>query len=438
MIAELILILALILLNGFFSLSEMAIVSSRKARLRHEADQGKDNYRLALRAAEQPGSYLSAIQVAITLIGILTGAIGGATISRSLSLWLSGFPTLSPAAEPLAVGLVVVLTTLFSVILGELVPKSLALARPEAIAAAIIRPLSFLGFLFGPLVRFLSGATTRIVKILGFSRAPNPDVTEDEVKILIAQGAESGIFENSEREMVEGILNLDDRRVSSFMTPRTDVVAIDMEDGKDAARGEIIAHADLACLPVIEGDLDRIVGMLDVREALAALVRDGNLDIKALLKTPVLIPETISALRALSILRDRSASTGLIVDEYGGVSGLVTMSDLMESVVSGLAQGDSDDMPGLTEREDGSWLVDGNLAIAEFAESMGLDDDEFAAKTYDTVAGLVLDCMGSIPKAGERCEWNGFSIEIMDMDGNRIDKVLVTRLEEPEEPALED
>jgi len=308
----------------------------------------------------------------------------------------------------------------------------------EAIAAAIIRPLSFLGFLFGPLVRFLSGATTRIVKILGFSRAPNPDVTEDEVKILIAQGAESGIFENSEREMVEGILNLDDRRVSSFMTPRTDVVAIDMEDGKDAARGEIIAHADLACLPVIEGDLDRIVGMLDVREALAALVRDGNLDIKALLKTPVLIPETISALRALSILRDRSASTGLIVDEYGGVSGLVTMSDLMESVVSGLAQGDSDDMPGLTEREDGSWLVDGNLAIAEFADSMRLDDDEFAAKTYDTVAGLVLDCMGSIPKAGERCEWNGFSIEIMDMDGNRIDKVLVTRLEEPEEPALED
>jgi len=237
---------------------------------------------------------------------------------------------------------------------------------------------------------------------------------------------------------VEGILNLDDRRVSSFMTPRTDVVAIDMEDGKDAARGEIIAHADLACLPVIEGDLDRIVGMLDVREALAALVRDGNLDIKALLKTPVLIPETISALRALSILRDRSASTGLIVDEYGGVSGLVTMSDLMESVVSGLAQGDSDDMPGLTEREDGSWLVDGNLAIAEFAESMGLDDDEFAAKTYDTVAGLVLECMGSIPKVGESCEWNIFHIEIVDMDGNRIDKVMVSRTNEVNRNAEEE
>lgn len=437
MIAELILILALILLNGFFSLSEMAIVSSRKARLRHEADQGKDNYRLALRAAEQPGRYLSAIQVAITLIGILTGAIGGATISRSLGFWLSGFPAIARFSQPLAVGFVVVFTTLFSVILGELVPKSLALARPEAIAAAIIRPLSFLSIVFSPLVRFLSGATTRIVKTLGFSRAPSPDVTEDEVKILIAQGTESGIFENSEKEMVEGVLNLDDRRVSSFMTPRTDVVAIDVEDGKSATREELVAHADFACLPVIEGDLDRIVGMLDVRKALAALVRDGSLDIRTHLAIPVLIPETISALRALSILRDRGASTGLIVDEYGGVSGLVTMSDLMESVVSGLAQSDSDEVPGLIEREDGSWLVDGNLAIAEFAESMNLDDDEFAARTYDTVAGLVLDCMGSIPKASEHCEWNGFRIEIVDMDGNRIDKVLVSRLEEPEEPTLE-
>jgi len=438
MIAELILILALILLNGFFSLSEMAIVSSRKARLRHEADEGRKNYLLALHAAEQPGRYLSAIQVAITLIGILTGAVGGATISRSMSLWLSGFPLFASIAEPLSVVIIVILTTLFSVILGELVPKSLALSRPEKVAAAIIRPISIISIIFDPLVRFLSGATSLIVRTLGFARAPGPDVTEDEVKILIAEGAESGIFENSEKEMVEGVLNLDDRRVTTFMTPRTDVLALDLEDGNKTTKEELVANANFACLPVMEGDLDRIVGMLNVREALATLVREGSIDIRAHLSPPVLIPETISALRALSILKDNAASTGLIVDEYGGVSGLVTMSDLMESVVAGLAQNDSDEVPGIVEREDGSFLVDGTLAIAEFAESMELDEEKFDANAYDTVAGLVLECMGSIPKVGESCEWNSFHIEIMDMDGNRIDKVMVSRTNEVNRNAEEE
>jgi len=438
MFAELVLILALILLNGFFSLSEMAIVSSRKARLRHEAEQGNENYKLALRAASEPGRYLSAIQVAITLIGILTGAVGGATISHTITSWFAGIPALAGIAAPLAVGIVVVFTTLFSVILGELVPKSLALSRPEAIAAAIIRPLTVFSAIFGPLVRFLSGATTLVVKVLGFSRAHGPDVTEDEVKVLIAQGTESGIFENSEKEMMEGVLNLDDRRVTAFMTPRTDVIAIDTSDGKAATREEIVAHADFAYLPVIEGDLDKIVGMLDIREALASMVRDGSFDLRSHLVEPVLIPETISALKALSILKDKAVGTALIVDEYGGVSGLVTLSDLLESVLAGLAQNDSDEIPGIVQREDGSYLVDGALAIVEFAESMELDEDEFDPNAYDTVAGLVLDCMGSIPKAGDACDWQGLHIEIMDMDGHRIDKVLVGKTQMPERPAEEE
>ena len=438
MIAELLLILALILLNGFFSLSEMAIVSSRKARLRHEAEQGRENYKLALRAASEPGRFLSAIQIAITLIGILTGAIGGATLSHNLRLWLAGIPALKGIAAPLAVGIVVVFTTLFSVILGELVPKSLALSRPETIAAAVIRPLGILSAAFSPLIRFLSGTTSLVVKLLGFSPARGPDVTEDEVKVLIAQGTESGIFENSEKEMMEGVLNLDDRRVTAFMTPRTDVIAIDISDEKAATREEIVAHADFAYLPVIEGDLDKIVGMLDVRDALASMVRDGIFDLRAHLVEPVLIPETISALKALSILKDKAAGTALIVDEYGGVSGLVTLSDLLESVLAGLAQGDSDEIPGLLQREDGSYLVDGALAIAEFAESMELDEETLDPNAYDTVAGLVLDCMGSIPKAGDSCDWNGLHIEIMDMDGNRIDKVLVRKREEPERPVEEE
>jgi len=428
MFGELILVLALILLNGFFSLSEMAIVSSRKTRLRLGADDGRKNYRLALSAAERPGRYLSAIQVAITLIGILTGAVGGATLSQGLGAWLASIEPLAPIANTLSVAIIVVLTTLVSVIFGELVPKNLALAKPEPIAAAVIRPLRAISAVFDPLVRFLSWITALISKKLGFSASDRPDITEDEVKILIDQGTETGVFENSEKEMVEGVLNLDDRRVTTFMTPRTDVVAIDMTDGFAAAREQLIANAGFSYLPVVEGDLDKVIGMLKVRDALADLVRGGGLDIAAHMTTPVLIPETLSALKALSLLKDESARAGLIVDEYGGVSGLVTMSDLLDSVIAGVAQGDSSEVPGITQRGDGSWLVDGNLAMAEFAASMGIDEEAFDANAYDTVAGLVLDCMGSIPKAGERCDWDGLRIEIMDMDGNRIDKVLVTRL----------
>jgi len=428
MFGELILVLALILLNGFFSLSEMAIVSSRKARLRVGADDGRKNYRLALSAAEKPGRYLSAIQVAITLIGILTGAVGGATLSQGLGAWLAGIKPLAPIANSLSVAIIVVLTTLVSVIFGELVPKNLALAKPEPIAAAVIRPLRAISAVFDPLVRFLSWITSRISKKLGFSTSDRPDITEDEVKILIDQGTETGVFENSEKEMVEGVLNLDDRRVTTFMTPRTDVVAIDMSDGFAAAREQLIANAGYSYLPVIEGDLDKVVGMLRVRDALADLVRGGELDIAAHMASPVLIPETLSALKALSLLKDESARAGLIVDEYGGVSGLVTMSDLLDSVVAGVAQGGSDEVPGIIQRGDGSWLVDGNMAMAEFASSMDIDEEAFDANAYDTVAGLVLECMGSIPKPGESCDWDGLHIEIMDMDGNRIDKVLVTRL----------
>jgi putative hemolysin len=431
MFAEIVLILALILLNGLFSLSEMAIVSSRKARLRHEAEQGKAAYMLALAAAEQPGRFLSAIQVAITLIGILTGAVGGATISTSLGAWLSGFPRLAPIATPLSVGIIVLVTTLVSVILGELVPKNLALSRPEAISAAIIRPLSVIARIFDPLVRLLSGTTNLLVKLFGFSHKDEPEVTEDEVKILIAQGAETGIFENSEKEMVEGVLNLDDRRVTAFMTPRTDVVTLNLEDGIPQLRAELLQKADYALLPVIEGDLDRIAGMLNVRKALAAIATlpaGTAFDPKSYCQPPVLIPETVSALRAMAILKDKSARTGLIVDEYGGVSGLVTMADLLESVLAGLDDDESDSTPGVVQREDGSFLVDGALAIPEFAEALELEEAMFDMDAYDTVAGLVLDCMGTIPHAGDHCEWQSLRIEIMDMDGHRIDKVLVSRL----------
>lgn len=429
MISEFALMLLLILLNGFFSLAEMALMASRKARLRSEAEKGNTAYKIALDTAEHPGRFLSTIQVAITLIGILTGAIGGATISQSLTAWLSSIPALTHAASALAVGIVVAVTTTVSVVLGELVPKNLALSKPEIISAKLIRPMSIFSTIFYPLVRLLTAITSAIVRLFGLSADEEPAVTEEEVKVLIAQGTESGVFESSEKGMVEGVLELDDRRITSFMTPRTEVAALDLSDPALSPLQFIIDHAHYAFLPAMEENLDKIIGMIPVRPALAAFLCDSKTEIRSILVPPVFIPETISALRALAILRDSKISTALIVDEYGGISGLVTRGDLLASVLSGIDEGTSGEIPGVVKRADGSFLVDGALPIADFSDSLDLDETLFDTDMYDTVAGLVLACMGSIPKAGETCDWQNLHIEIMDMDGNRIDKVLVEKRE---------
>ncbi|MEN6364282.1 MAG: hemolysin family protein [Rectinema sp.] len=432
MLSEILIILALILLNGLFSLAEMAVVSSRKARLRHEADLGKKSYKLALETAEEPSRFFSSIQIAMTLIGILTGAVGGATVAKPLEALLVRIPVLESIANPLSVGIVVLATTLLSVLLGELVPKSIALSRPESIAASVVRPLLAFGNIFYPIVKLLSFLTDFIVGLLGFKAKQDPEVTEEEVKVLIAQGAETGVFENSERDMVEGVLSLDDRRVTAFMTPRPEVVVLDLEDEDESPRDTIIAHADLGYLPVVEGDLDNAAGMLRVKDALAAMARGEFSDVRALIRPAVLIPESISALRAISSLKSAGTSAALIVDEYGGVSGLVTLGDLMDSVTGGLSVGGDEAEPEIVRRDDGSWLVDGAMSVADFVEALGIDEPLSSGVDYETVAGLVLDRMGTIPKVGDSCSWDGAQIEVMDMDGNRIDKVLVTRRYRPE------
>ena len=424
---ELGIILALILLNGFFSLSEMAIVSSRKARLRHEADKGRVAYRMALETAENPSRFLSTIQVAMSLVGTLAGAYGGATVARSLERVLEKIPFFAASATTIAVGIVVVGTTFVSVVLGELVPKTVALARPEPIAAAVIRPLRALTVVFSPLARFLSATTELVVALLGAKGAREPAVTEDEVRVLIAQGTESGVFEAREREMVEGVLSLGDRRVTSLMTPRTDVVYVDLTEGAEAARGVLLENARYGYLPAVDENMDRVIGMLPVKESLAAIALGQFDDPRRFLRHPVLVPESISALKAFSALKEGEVKSALILDEYGGVAGLVSLSDLMESIVGDLPLTGDEDEPGIVHREDGSFLVDGSLPIGRFIEELGLPE-ELQIGDYDTVAGLVLDRMGTIPRAGEKCSWDGCVLEIVDMDGNRIDKILVSRL----------
>ena len=427
---EIILILCLILANGFFSLAEMAVVASRKARLRHEAEKGRKSYALALETSQNPSRFLSTIQIVITLIGTLTGAIGGATVARNLEALLKAVPALAGIADPLSLGIVVVLTTFVSVVLGELVPKNLALSRPERIAALVIRPLRGFALVFSPLARLLSAVTDLVIGLFGIHAAPEPSVTEDEVKVLIAQGTEAGVFEDREREMVEGVLALDDRRVSSLMTPRTEIEWIDLEDGKEAAREKILENSRYAYLPVIEGNPDEVVGMLPVKDALAALVGGKTPDLRSLMIKPVLIPETTNALKAFAAIKESGVKTALLLDEYGGVAGLVSLVDLIETVVGDIPLTGADDEPQMTLRNDGSWLVDGALSIDAFAETLKIEDLPNEGD-YETVAGLILNVMGIIPRTGDHCAWRDCEIEIVDMDGNRIDKVIVSRRAPP-------
>lgn len=425
MIPELLILLFLILLNGFFSMSETAVISSRKARLRHEAERGNRKSRLVLDTSENPSDFLSTIQVAITLIGILTGALGGATVAREIEPFIRSIPVLKEVAIPVSMGIVVVLTTFFAVVVGELVPKNLALSKPESIAGAIILPMRLLALIFRPIVRLLSATTRGLVRLMGFSSISEPAVTEEEVKVMIAQGTESGVFDDQEREMVEGVLGLEDRRVTSLMTPRTEVVCIDRSDSLETITDTVVENSGFAWLPVVDGDLDNIVGMVDTTGLLTAIARRTFVSLEPHIVKPVVVPESISALRAVSTLKEAGSRTALIVDEYGGITGLVAFSDLVESIL-GEVQSTGEDEPSIVRREDGSWLVDGSIAVDRFIKELGLEEALLGDGDYETLAGLVLDRMGAIPKAGDTCSWETCSIEVVDMDGNRIDKVIVT------------
>ena len=429
MISEILVLLALIFINGFFSLSETALVSSRKARLKAEADKGKSTYKLALNTRESPSRYLSTIQVAITLIGILTGTISGTTFSQLLAQWLSGWSFVGRYAESVAVAIVVLTITFLSVVIGELVPKSIALRNPEYIAALTIKPMHALNVVFYPVVRFLSSLTDSLTKLFRFSHGAEPAITPEEVRILLEQGEKSGVFETAEREMMEEVLNLDDRRVTMFMTPRTEVVTLNIKDSRDSQIRAIIKNSEYAYLPVVDGDLDHTIGMVAVKRALTCMAEGCFLSLETCMEPAVMIPESLSGLQALAILRDAKRSAGLIVDEFGGISGIVTIADLLEAIAN-LSEVETEEASQIIKRSDGSYLVDGSMPIDEFAESIGINLDVISNEDYDTVAGFVLHCGGSIPKAGDIIEWPPLKMEIVDMDGKRIDKVLVQKSEQ--------
>ncbi|MHC5725611.1 MAG: hemolysin family protein [Nostoc sp.] len=422
---EILIILVLIIANGMFSMSEMAIVSARKVRLQQLANQGDAKARVALKLAESPNHFLSTVQVGISLIGILTGAFGGATIANRLAIYIKFVPLLAPYSEPISFGIAVLLITYFSLIVGELVPKRLALNNPEKIASIVAIPMQALAAIASPVVFLLSASTDLILRLLGITASTEPQVTEEEIKILIEQGTEAGTFEEAEQDMVERVFRLGDRPVSYLMTPRPDIVWLDLDDSAEENRQKMVNSA-YSRYPISQGGLDNVLGVIPVTDLLARSFRGEPLDLTVGLRQPVFVPESTRGLKVLELFKQTITHMALVVDEYGVIQGLVTLNDIMSEIVGDVPSTDGQDQPQAVQREDGSWLLDGMLPVEEFLELFGMEEwqpDERGS--YQTLGGFVITNLGRIPAAADYFEWQSMRIEVMDMDGNRVDKVLV-------------
>jgi putative hemolysin len=416
---ETLIIFLLILLNAVFALSEIAVLSSRKARLQQRINEGDKGAKTALSLAENPNSFLSTTQIGMTLIGVLAGAVGGATIADALAAQFEKIPTLAPYAHSLGLTIVVVLITVFTLLLGELVPKRLALHNPEQIASAMAGPMLFISKLFSPLVQLMSGATDLILRLMGVKPSDEPPVTEEEIQVLIDQGTQAGVFEESEQDMVEGVFRLNNRRVGSLMTPRSEIAWLDVNDSPEEIRIQIEENL-YSRFPVCEDSLDHVLGVIEARDLLLESLHGEPLLLKRNLQAPVYIPETALASKALELFKSGTAELMLVVDEFGSTQGLLTIYDILEEIV-----GDLDSEPQATQRQDGSWLLDGMLSVEDFKEIFNLrhlpDEDE-----YETLGGFIMIQLGRVPQTADRFDWSGLAFEVMDMDDKRVDKVLVT------------
>lgn len=426
MVNEIFILILLILVNGFFSMTEIAVISSRKSRLQQQAEEGIKGAKTALALAEKPTHFLSTIQFGITLIGILSGAFGGATIAEELELLFIKYTWLAPYSKPVAVGIVVIAVTFFSLVIGELVPKRLALNDSERIASSVAPLMSFISKLAAPLVHFLSSATDTTLRIIGAQPSDQPPVTEEEIKILMDQGRQSGIFEELEQEMIERVFRLGDRTVNSLMTHRSEMIWLDIEDPFEENMQKIIASGR-SNFVVCRGDLDHFVGMARAKALLAEYMNGKPNSINTSIEHPPFVPEGMKALELVKRLREAKSPLALVTDEYGSISGMITLTDVLEAIVGDIpSTSEYMDEPEATQREDGSWLFDGVMAVEELQMILDVDELPNEDANYDTVGGLVMAYLGHIPTEGEHFIWNNLRFEVMDMDGLRVDKVLVT------------
>ena len=422
---EIAVVLLLILVNGLFAMSEIAVVSARRVRLQQMAMRGSKGAQVALQMAVAPTRFLSTVQVGITLVGIFAGAYGGATMAAQLAESLASLPYVGRYANTLSLLIVVGAITYLSVVVGELVPKRIALQSAEAIAAMIARPMYLLSVLATPVVRLLSVSTEAVLLVLGMRESTESEVSEEEIRILVEQGAQAGAIEEAERDMVESIFRLGDRPLKSLMTPRPEIVWLDLNAPEEQNR-EIAKVSNHSRFPVCDGDLDHVVGVVLAQDLLSQCLAEDRFDLSAM-KAPLFVPETMPALRALERFKESGMSMALLMDEFGGIEGLVTLIDILEAIVGDIPTPEEMVSPPIVKRDDGSWLVDGLLTVDEFRETF--DVKPFPGEgTYHTLGGFIIYMLGEVPAAGQTVEWSGFRFEIMDMDGYRVDKVLVELL----------
>jgi len=417
-ILNVVVIFILLVANGIFAMSEIALISAKKVRLKQKADNGDASAKTALELAENPNRFLSTTQIGITLIGILAGALGGATLSTELGAFISKVEVLVPYSEGIAFTIVVLLTTYFSLVIGELIPKMQGLSKITA-----------------PIVHLLSRSTELGLKIIGADPSTEPPVTEEEIRILMKQGTQVGIFEEAEEDMVTGVFRLGDRFIDSIMTPRTEIEWIDLEETNESILEQIISSSHTR-FPAALSDLDNVQGILSAKDFLAGYQTDTNINLQKFIQPPLFVPDSMSALRVLENLKQAGMHVALVLDEFGGLLGMVTLYDILKAIVGGIPTAGEEPEPQAILREDGSWLLDGLLTIDEFKDTLQFpplpDEDRVG---YQTLGGFVMSQFGEVPTSGMAFEWNNYRFEVVDMDGRRIDKVLVTPLNPDNNPA---
>ena len=422
--ADCAIILALVALNGVFAMSELAIVSSRKPRLEAMARAGRKSARCALDLAADPGKFLSTVQIGITLIGILAGAYSGASLGGPVGerLALLGVP--KTVAGEVGFGLVIAVTTYFSLIIGELVPKQFALRSPEPIAALVALPMLWLSKATAPVVWLLDRSSALIFRIIGLNRESESHVTAEELHLIVAEASNAGVIEESERAIISGVVRLADRPVREVMTPRTEIEWIDANDTSEAIREQLLAMPH-SRMPVAEGSVDEIFGVVQARDIVAALLAGHTLDVRALSRPAPVVPDQMDAMNALEALREAAVPMALVHDEYGHFEGVVTPADLLSAIAGEFVSDQEEGTdPPLFEREDGSWLISGSAPADIMAERLGLTLPE--DRDYATTAGFVLSVLKHLPTVGERFIADGWCFEVIDMDGRKIDKLLAT------------
>ncbi len=422
---EIFIIVLLILCNGVLSMSEIALVSARKVKLENSAKKGSKAAQSALKLSQDPDRFLSTVQIGITLIGILTGLYSGDALAQDLAGVLAQSPVLAPYALVVSKAIIVIAVTYLTLIIGELVPKRIGMVAAERVAKIVSRPMSWLSLIAAPFVWVLTKSTAGVCKFLGLS-SQKEGITEDEIKAIVREGTEDGSVQEVEQDIVERVFNLGDRNISSIMTHRSDLVCLDIQDDNATLKSKII-HDLHAVYPLCEDSLDDIIGIVSLKE-LFAKIDDPTFNIREAAETPYFLPENMSVYTAMERLRNENHRYGLVTDEFGSIEGIVTISDILGALVGSASAGPSAD---IVTREDGSCLIDGQCSFYDFLDHYDMTD-RYQEFNYNTLSGLILDLLQHIPTEGEKIEWLCFSFEIVDMDGARIDKVLVNKHEEPE------